>query len=140
MGAARIDRSTLEYPTSYRGSHVIVNAVFDASMASAERGHYRAVVFVHPKTKALLLDMPWSVQVWKEGRYWAAHPPNMDRSFDFLEELSRVVVSSPGWKKHMQLGPDPKLVILRDGTELREGTPAYENYRKSYLWSGPAPR
>jgi hypothetical protein len=126
--APKIDRSTLNYASNYRPSHVLINAVFDAVLTSGKRGRYKAVVFLDPKTKGLLLGdkkkrWPWSVQVWNEGGYWAAHPPNMDRSFDFLEELSWVVVSSVGWSKHMERGPDPRLLILRDGAEIREARP-----------------
>src|SRR2546430_2657916 len=99
-------------------------------------GQYRAVVFVSPRTGALLLERPCSVQVLKAGGHWAAHPTRysnrrMDRSFAFLEELSRVVVASP--TRHQQQGPDPKLTIMHDGTEIRQGTQAYQNYIKSGL-------
>jgi hypothetical protein len=142
---AKIDRSTLRYSTCYHPSYVIVNATFEAPMVSGGRGQYRAVVFVSPRTGALLLEKPCSVQVLKAGGQWAAHPTRysnrkMDRSFAFLEELSRVVVATPGWTKHKQQGPDPKLTIMHDGTEIREGTQAYQNYIQSDLWRARAQR
>jgi hypothetical protein len=136
---ANIDRSTLRYSTSYHPGYVIVNATFEAPMVSGGRGQYRAVVFVSPGTGALLLDKPCSVQVLKAGGHWAAHATSysnrrMDRSFAFLEELSRLVVASAAWTRHKQQGPDPKLTIMHDGTEIRQGTQAYQNYIKSDLW------
>jgi hypothetical protein len=142
---AKIDRSTLRYSTSYHRRYVIVNATFEAAMVSGQRGQYRAVVFLSPSTGELLLDQPCSVMVLKAGGSWAAHATGyrnrkMDRSFAFLEELSRVVIASPVWTKHKQQGPDPKLTIMHDGTEIREGTQAYQNYIKSDLWRARAQR
>jgi hypothetical protein len=136
--APKIDRSTLEYTTSYHPAHVIVNAAFEAHMVSGERGHYQACVFLDPRTGALLLKRPYTVRVLRDDRDWARHPrgPHMDRSFDFLEELSSVVARSAVWKKYMAQGPDPHLIILRDGTEIREHTPEYESHPLSYLWRG----